>query len=101
MLEINDQKVYEKLIKDNKLVFIDFYAQWCGPCKRISPYIEELSEIFDHVKFIKIDVEQMEELSISFKIEAMPTFVILKNGKEETRIVGCDKDKLKKMLKEY
>jgi thioredoxin 1 len=101
MLEITDQKVYEKLIKDNKIVFIDFYAQWCGPCKRISPYIEELSEIFDNVKFIKIDVEQMEELSISFKIEAMPTFVILKNGKEETRIVGCDKDKLKKMLKEY
>ena len=101
MLEITDQKVYEKLIKDNKIVFIDFYAQWCGPCKRISPYIEELSEIFDNVKFIKIDVEQMEELSISFKIEAMPTFVILKNGKEETRIVGCDKDKFKKMLKEY
>lgn len=101
MLEITDQKEYTEIITDNELVFIDFHAQWCGPCKRIAPYIEELSDIFDHIKFVKVDVDQMEELQNQFKISAMPTFVLLKNGKEQTRIVGCDKDKLKQMLKEY
>lgn len=101
MLEITNQKDYDRIINENKFVFIDFYTQWCGPCKKISPYIEELSEIFDNIKFIKIDVEEMPELSNFFKIEAMPTFILLKNKKEERKIVGCDKEKLKKMLKEY
>jgi thioredoxin 1 len=99
--EVSDIKEYDQIVKENKIVFIDFYAEWCGPCKRISPYIDDLSELFDHIKFIKIDVDKMEQLSNSFKIQAMPTFLILKNGKEETRITGADKDKIKKMLLEY
>jgi thioredoxin 1 len=103
VLEITEKKEYKQIIKENKYVFIDFYAQWCGPCKRIAPYIEDLSDLFDTVKFFKIDIEansEMEELAISFKVESMPTFVLLENGKEITRIIGADKDKLKKMLKE-
>jgi thioredoxin 1 len=99
--EVSDIKKYDQFLQNNKIVFIDFYAEWCGPCKRIAPYIEDLTDIFDHINFIKIDVDKMEELSNSFKIKAMPTFVIMKNGKEESRIEGADKVKIKKLLSDY
>ena len=71
-------------------VVIDFFATWCGPCKRIAPTYEKLAEAFPNIAFLKVDVDESGELVNMFNISAMPTFVFLKNGKEILRVEGAD-----------
>ncbi len=71
-------------------VVIDFFATWCGPCKRIAPTYEKLAEAFPNITFLKVDVDESGELVNMFNISAMPTFVFLKNGKEILRVEGAD-----------
>lgn len=71
-------------------VVIDFFATWCGPCKRIAPTYEKLSEAFQTVTFLKVDVDEATELVEQYNISAMPTFVFLKDGKEVKRVEGAD-----------
>ncbi len=70
------------------LVLIDFYATWCGPCKMLSPIVDELSEEVTNAKFFKVDVDENEELVEMFNIEAMPTLIILRDGKVVNKSVG-------------
>ncbi|GAB5030005.1 thioredoxin [Nannochloropsis oceanica] len=78
----------------DKAVVVDFYATWCGPCKVIAPYYEELSKQFTNVVFIKVDVDENEEVASSAGISAMPTFQVYKNGKKVGELMGAAKDKL-------
>jgi len=71
-------------------VVIDFFATWCGPCKRIAPTYEKLSESLLSIVFLKVDVDESPELVNEFDISAMPTFVFLKDGKEVKRVEGAD-----------
>ncbi|CAF1081669.1 unnamed protein product [Adineta ricciae] len=80
-----------------KLIVLDFFATWCGPCLRIAPKIEDWSsgDYKDNVVFLKCDVDQAEAVSQEFNVEAMPTFVFFKDGKEVHRVVGANVDQLK------
>lgn len=70
-------------------VLIDFYADWCGPCKMAAPIIEQLSnELEGKVKFFKVNVDLERELSRDFDVSSIPTFVIIKNGKIEKKFTG-------------
>jgi thioredoxin 1 len=72
-------------------VVIDFFATWCGPCKRIAPIFETLADKFyPKVQFFKVDVDESPELAEKFNISAMPTFVFLKDGKIVKRVEGAD-----------
>ena len=72
-------------------VVIDFFATWCGPCKRIAPAFEDLADkYFPVVTFLKVDVDQSAELVNTFDISAMPTFVFLKDGKIIKKVEGAD-----------
>ena len=71
-------------------VVIDFFATWCGPCKRIAPTYEKLSESFPGIVFLKVDVDESPEIVNQYDINAMPTFVFLKDGKEVKRVEGAD-----------
>jgi thioredoxin 1 len=71
-------------------VVIDFFATWCGPCQRIAPSYEKLSDLFPGVQFFKVDVDESEEVVSQFDVEALPTFVILKDGLEKARVKGAD-----------
>ena len=66
----------------DKLVVIDFYATWCGPCKMISPKLEEMSKTKTNVVFLKVDVDEAEDVAMEYNISAMPTFLFMKNGKK-------------------
>lgn len=77
-------------IPQSGAVVIDFFATWCGPCKRIAPAFEKLAESITSIQFFKVDVDESPELVNQFDISAMPTFVFLKDGKEVRRVEGAD-----------
>ncbi|CAM8881750.1 unnamed protein product [Rhodiola kirilowii] len=84
-----------------KLMVIDFSASWCGrgPCRYTEPLIIELADKYSEVDFIKIDVDELPAVSRDFGIQAMPTFVLLKNGKEVDKVVGANMDELQWKLR--
>lgn len=74
----------------NDLVVVDFYATWCGPCKAISPKIEELAQqLRGRVQFLKVDVDDDPDIAQQLEITAMPTFVFFRNSVEVGRVVGA------------
>ena len=80
---------FNEIINQNKLVLVDFYADWCGPCKMLAPIIHEIKEeLSDKVYVIKLNVDNEEELSNKFNIYSIPTLVLIKDGKEIDRKVG-------------
>jgi thioredoxin 1 len=80
-------------------VIVDFYADWCGPCKRISPYFEELKEQFPNVLFLKCNIDENQELARTLNIQSIPAFILFVDGVEKDRLVGANKDKLLSMVK--
>ena len=105
---IANQDEFDKIISENKIVIVDFYADWCGPCKRLTPLLELFSESYPNVKFVKIDVDNKEcdNLCKECKISCMPTILFYYNAKnrEEYKVEGSSiqkiNDSLNKLLKE-
>ena len=79
----------------NKLVVVDFYADWCGPCIGIAPKIEEMDKAMDDVVFLKVNVDTAEEVAREYGISAMPTFILFKDGKKVDDLTGANPEKLK------
>lgn len=77
-------------IPSNGLVVIDFFATWCGPCKKIAPFYDELSKVYPNVTFLKVDVDESAEIVERFNVNAMPTFVFLKDSQIVKVIEGAD-----------
>ncbi|KAK3223137.1 hypothetical protein Dsin_010162 [Dipteronia sinensis] len=92
---------FEASKETNKLLVIDFTATWCGPCKSMEPVIKEFVAKYTEVEFIKIDVDKFTEIAKQFDIEAMPTFILVKKGKEVDRLVGAKKDDLQKKIEKH
>uniref|UniRef100_A0A0D9ZEJ1 Thioredoxin domain-containing protein n=1 Tax=Oryza glumipatula TaxID=40148 RepID=A0A0D9ZEJ1_9ORYZ len=82
----------------NKLIVIDFSANWCGPCRFIEPAFKDMAGRFADAVFFKIDVDELSEVARQWKVEAMPTFVLIKGGKEVSRVVGAKKDELERKV---
>lgn len=83
-----DTKTFDKFIKDNKKVVVDFYATWCGPCRALLPVFESVSEKVKDYEFAKVDVDKAESLALSFGINTIPTIAIFENGALVEKHVG-------------
>jgi len=81
-------------------VVIDFSATWCGPCKKIAPVFENLSKKHPDISFFKTDVDEAEAVANKYKVEAMPTFIFINNGKIINRLEGADQKSLEQFLVE-
>ena len=102
MKDINAEE-YAELIKSDSPVVIDFHATWCGPCKVLSPILEELSDEVDGVEFVKLDVDQHPEIAGENGVMGVPTVVMLKGGEVKERFVGVQpketiKDKVSALI---
>ena len=81
---------FELILNDNKVVFVDFWATWCGPCQMISPIIEQIAdEYVEKMPVVKVDIDQNRELAEEYKIMSIPTVILFKDGKEVQRLVGA------------
>lgn len=87
-LNINIDNFTEEVINSQRPVLVDFWASWCGPCKMLAPVIDEIANEKDDFKFVKINVDEENELATKFDIKSIPTLVIIKNGEEVDRISG-------------
>ena len=88
MLELTPENFDEEVTQHEGLVVVDFWADWCGPCKVYGPIFEEASENIDDVKFAKLDVNEWTEGATFFGVQSIPTTLLLKNGKEIDRLTG-------------
>jgi thioredoxin 1 len=71
----------ERVLKCDKPVLVDFYADWCGPCKRLTPLLEEFAEEHPEVRVVKVNVDDNPELTRQYGVNAMPTLMVVRNGK--------------------
>jgi thioredoxin 1 len=85
-----DNASFQKEVLDHKgVVVVDFYAEWCGPCKVTEPIIEELSNSMKDVKFVKVDVDPNQETASKYSVFSIPTFLIFKDGQIKNQFVGA------------
>ncbi len=99
-VNLNSENFTKEVLEEEKPVLIDFWADWCSPCKMMAPVVEEISEsMSDTVKVCKVNIDENEELAEEYGIMSIPTFIVIKNGKETGRTVGVQsKEELLKIL---
>ncbi len=97
---ISDAEFEAEVLKSDVPVLVDFFANWCGPCKSMIPIIEELSEEYEgKAKVVKINIDEAPETPGKFSVMSIPTFIIFKNGEAVTTFVGVkSKEDMKKEL---
>jgi thioredoxin 1 len=85
-----DSQTFQTTIESNTLVFVDFYADWCGPCKMIAPSIERLAEEYNGtVKFVKLNIDENPHIAREHNVKSIPTLMIFRNGKPFRRMIGA------------
>ena len=92
----------EKVLKSDKVTLVDFYADWCGPCKMMGPILDEVSKEVPDAEIYKINVDNDGSLAASYKIALIPSLLFFKNGEVVHTITGlADKETLKGIFKQY
>ena len=88
-VKLSTENFEKEVLKTEKPVLVDFYADWCGPCNAMAPVIEELAkELEEKVKVGKINVDENPDIAVEYNVMSIPTLIVFKNGKEEKRLVG-------------
>lgn len=96
---IEENEFDEKVLKEKGRVLVDFYADWCGPCRMLSPIVEEVAEKIDNMKFYKINVDHAEAISRKYGIMSIPALMIFEGGEVVKNSVGLmSKDELKEFV---
>ncbi|MFZ0849109.1 MAG: thioredoxin [Hyphomicrobiaceae bacterium] len=88
--EVSDANFEKEVLQSSEPVLVDFFAEWCGPCKAMAPALEQVaSELAGKIKVAKLDVDQNPDVTQKYRIQAMPTLMIFKNGEVAAQRVGA------------
>ena len=88
VLDIELSNFETEVIKSEKKVLIDFYADWCGPCQKLSPIVDKFAKEHSEIKVVRIDIDAQEDLADRYNIRSIPTLVVIENGEEINRVIG-------------
>jgi len=89
VISVNEQS-FARVLRDNPALVVDFWAEWCGPCRRVAPVVEDLAQEFSgRVTFAKCDTDQNQRLAMQFGISAIPCLILFSGGKMADRIIGA------------
>ena len=90
MAKVATNTNFEQLITSDKLVVVDFWATWCGPCRMLSPILDEVAEeMADKIEVVKVNVDDADEIAARFRIMSIPTLLFFKDGKVVDKTVGA------------
>jgi thioredoxin 1 len=104
LIHVSDDNFEQEVIQSNVPVMVDFWATWCGPCRIIAPYIEELAKEYEgKAKVCKVDVDSSQKTAMQFGIRSIPTVLLFKDGKLTDQIIGANsrqhyEERLKNLL---
>jgi thioredoxin 1 len=101
--ELKDHESFDSVLESvrDTLIVVDFFATWCGPCKRLSPQLVSLQEKYPNVHFYKINVDENNTVSKIYKVSAMPTILFIKNKKTVKTVVGADIKEITNAIQKY
>lgn len=98
--DMNKENFQEEVVQSDKPVLVDFWASWCGPCRMVSPIVDEIAQERPDVKVVKVNVDQEQELALQFGVISIPTLVVMKDGKVVNQAVGVrPKEQILDLLK--
>ena len=84
-----DSLNFHDAISQNKLLLVDFWAEWCGPCKSMHPIFSRMAKKYDHVRFARVNVDNSQDVAKEFNVQSIPTFIMFKNGQVTQQMVGA------------
>lgn len=97
---LNNENFDKEVLKDDKVVLVDLYADWCGPCKMLSPTVEAIADEEKEVKVGKLNVDENSDIAAEYGVRSIPTLLIFKNGELKEKSVGVQtKAQIKELLK--
>jgi len=89
IVEITRENFESEVLKSDKPVLVDFWAEWCGPCRMVAPVLDEIATERNNVRIAKVNVDQNQELAMQFQVSSIPTFVLFKDGQVADRMLGA------------
>lgn len=103
VVHVKTQEKLNQVLSENKLVVVDFYADWCPPCRQLAPHMGKLADSHDgRVKVVKVDVDEAGELAKTFKVQSIPALFVVKNGKKVGEAAGYKSyEQLVKWVEKY
>ncbi len=90
ILNVNDGNFQQEVMTSNQPVLVDFWAEWCGPCRMVAPTLDQLADELDgQVRIAKLNVDESQQVAYQFQVSSIPTFILFKNGKAVDRMMGA------------
>ncbi len=102
IVSLDKAEDFDSIIKDSKIpVMVDFYADWCGPCKRLTPILESKQKEKNNFKLVKVNVDNHQDLAQKFDVQGIPHVVLFKDGKKSDEFVGLNEKALNSMVGKF
>lgn len=87
--KVSDTSFDTDVLKSNEPVLVDFWAEWCGPCRMVAPTLDEIAEENESIRIAKVDVDNQQDLAHRFQVSSIPTFILFKDGQVADRMMGA------------